>query len=103
MAALLGLNLRAATNGERSLDDLMRALYAGFSGARGFTTTDIERLAGKVSGRNLKPFFDAYVRRAGRLDVARYLAMMGLQMEIKTIKATASDGTLKPTSAAMNS
>ncbi len=96
MAALLDLNLRAATNGERSLDDLMRALYAEFPGARGFTTTDIERLASKVSGRNLKPFFEAAVRRAGKLDVARYLAMAGLQMEMKTIKATAPDGALKP-------
>ena len=96
MAALLDLNLRAATNGERSLDDLMRALYAEFPGARGFTTTDIERLASKVSGRNLKPFFEASVRRAGKLDVARYLAMAGLQMEMKTIKATAPDGALKP-------
>ncbi len=96
MAALFDLNIRAATNGERSLDDLMRALYAEFPGPRGFTTVDIERLAGKVSGRNLKPFFDAHVRRAGKLDVARYLAMTGLQMETKTIKAAAPDGTLKP-------
>ncbi len=96
MAALLDLNLRAATNGTRSLDDLMRALYTDFAVQRGFTTTDIERLASKVSGRNLKPFFDEYVRRAGKLDVARYLAMTGLQMETKTIKATAPDGTLKP-------
>lgn len=74
MAALLDLDIRAATNGERSLDDLMRALYAEFPGARGFTTTDIERLASKVSGRNLKPFFDAYVRHAGTLkpDVRVY-------------------------------
>ncbi len=96
MAALLDLTIRAATNGERSLDDLMRALYAEFPGARGFTTTDIERLASKVSGRNLKPVFAAYVRRAGKLDVARYLAMVGLQMETRTIKAAALDGTLKP-------
>ena len=96
MAALLDFNLRAETNGKRSLDDLMRALYAEFPGPRGFTTTDIERLASKVSGRNLKPFFDAYIRRAGTLDVARYLAMVGLQMEMKTIKAAAPDGTLKP-------
>ncbi len=96
MAALLDLNIRAATNDERSLDDLMRALYAEFPGPRGFTATDIERLASKVSGRNLKPFFDAYVRRASKLDVARYLAMTGLQMETKTAKAAAPDGTLKP-------
>lgn len=96
MAALLDFNLRAETNGKRSLDDLMRALYAEFPGPRGFTTTDIERLASKVSGRNLKPFFDAYIRRAGTLDVARYLAMVGLQMEMKTVKAAAPDGTLKP-------
>ena len=96
MAALLDFNIRAATDGERSLDDLMRALYADFPGPRGFTTADIERLATRVSGHNLKPFFAACVRRAGKLEVARYLAMVGLQMEMKTIKAAAPDGTLMP-------
>ncbi len=96
MAALLDFHIRAATDGERSLDDLMRALYAEFPGPRGFTTADIERLASQVSGHNLKPFFAACVRRAGKLDVARYLAMVGLQMETKTINAAAPDGTLMP-------
>jgi predicted metalloprotease with PDZ domain len=96
IAALLDFNIRAATDGERSLDDLMRALYAEFPGPRGFTTVDIERLANQVTGQNLKPFFAAYVRRAGKLDIAHYLAMVGLQMEMKTIKAAAPDGTLMP-------
>ena len=74
----------------------MRALYSEFSGPRGFATTDIERLANRVSGHNLKAFFAACVRRAGKLDIARYLALVGLQMEVKTIKAAAPDGTLMP-------
>ena len=77
LAAMLDLNIREATNGRRSLDDLMRALYAGFAGPPGFTTDDIERLVAKVSGRNLRPFFDSYVRRAGRIEINRFLGLAG--------------------------
>jgi predicted metalloprotease with PDZ domain len=42
---MLDLTIRDATDGKRSVDDLMRGMYAHFSGERGFTTTDVERLA----------------------------------------------------------
>ena len=96
LAAMLDLNIREATNGRRSLDDLMRALYSGFSGPPGFTTDDIERLATQVSGRNLRPFFDAYLRRAGRIEINRFLGLAGLRMDVKTAKANAPDGALRP-------
>jgi predicted metalloprotease with PDZ domain len=96
LAAMLDLSIRDATGGKRSLDDLMRAMYANFPGERGFTTMDVERLAGEVSGRSLKPFFDAYVSGAGKIDFDQFLRLAGLKMEFQRKRATAPDGTLLP-------
>lgn len=93
---MLDLSIRDATDGKRSLDDLMRSMYAKFPRERGFTTMDVELLAGEVSGRSLKPFFDAYVRGAGRIDFDHYLRLAGLKMDFQRKKATAPDGTLLP-------
>ena len=96
LAVMLDLSIRDATDGKRSLDDLMRAMNGEFSGQRGFTTADIERLAGRVSGRRRTTLFDDYVRRAGKIDVNRFLGLAGLQMDVGRTKAKAPDGTLQP-------
>jgi predicted metalloprotease with PDZ domain len=95
LSAMLDLTIRDATDGERSLDDLMRAMFAHFSGERGFTTADVERLAGEVCGCNLAPFFDAYVRGTKEIDSNDHLRLAGLKMEVQWKKATRK-GTLLP-------
>jgi predicted metalloprotease with PDZ domain len=95
LGAMLDLTIRDATDGKRSLDDLMRAMFAQFSGERGFTTADVERLAGEVCDCNLTPFFDAYVRGAKEIDFKDYLQLAGLKMEVQWMKA-ARNGTLLP-------
>lgn len=96
LGAMLDLTIRDATGGKRSLDDLMRSMYANFSGERGFTTNDVERLAQEVCGCSLKPFFDAYIRGAGGIDFNEYLRLAGLKMEVQWKKAARPDGTLIP-------
>jgi len=96
LAAMLDLRVRDATDGKRSLDDLMRAMYAQFSGQRGFTTNDVERLAGEVCGCDPKPFFDAYVRQARQIDFNDYLRFAGLKMDAQWKKAALPDGTFIP-------
>ena len=96
LGAMLDFSIRDATEGKRSLDDLMRAMYANFSGERGFTTTDVERLAQQICDCSLKPFFDAYVRGAGAIDFNEYLRLAGLKMEVQWKKSARPDGTLIP-------
>jgi predicted metalloprotease with PDZ domain len=96
LGAMLDLSIRDATGGKRSLDDPMRAMYANFSGERGFTTSDVERLAQQVCDCSLKPFFDAYIRGAGAIDFNEYLRLAGLKMEVQWKKASRPDGTLIP-------
>jgi len=96
LGTVMDLIIRDATGGQRSLDDLMRAMFASFSGEHGFTTNDVERLAEEVCGCGLKPFFDAYVRGARGIEFNDYLRLAGLKMEVQWKKATGPDGTLLP-------
>ena len=81
---LLDMEIRRATSGRRSLDDLMRLLWERF-GSRdvGFpedTTQGIQALAEEVAGTDLQDFFDAYLRSTTELDFDRYLAVVGLRL-----------------------
>ena len=56
---LLDARIRKATNGAKSLDDLMRAAFAKFSGAHGYTPEQFKATAAEVAGVSLKDFFRA--------------------------------------------
>jgi predicted metalloprotease with PDZ domain len=92
LAAMLDVIIRDATAGQRSVDDLMRAMLAQYSGEHGFTGKDVERLAGSVCGCNVTAFFDSYVRGAAHIDFNRYLQFLGLRMEVTWLKSM-PDGT----------
>lgn len=96
IAAMLDLTIRDATQGKRSLDDLMRAMLGHFGGERGFTTGDVEQQASQLCGRSLKSFFDANVREAKPIDFDQYLRLAGLKLDAQWKTATKSDGTPKP-------
>jgi predicted metalloprotease with PDZ domain len=81
LGAMLDLIVRDATDGRRSMDDVMRLMLER-SGERGFTGADIERAVGDVCGCNARPFFEAHVRGAGPVDFNRYLALIGLRATI---------------------
>src|SRR5690606_37180950 len=81
---LLDMEIRRATGGRRSLDDLMRLLWERY-GARdtGFPEDPregIQALAEEAAGRSLEGFFDAYVRGTEELDYDGYLATVGLRL-----------------------
>ncbi|MDP3703064.1 MAG: PDZ domain-containing protein [Candidatus Omnitrophota bacterium] len=62
LGALLDLSIRHDTRGRRSLDDVMRALYAQFyRRGRGFTADDVVRVVSEVTGRDYADFFRRYV------------------------------------------
>jgi predicted metalloprotease with PDZ domain len=92
----LDLIIRDSTNGQRGLDDFMRALYSRFAMKRGFTTFDVERTASETCGCHLRNFFDDYVRNPGLLDFNRYLPSIGLRAIVDTIQVTDSAGAPLP-------
>ena len=81
VALLLDLEIRRATGNERSLDDVMRALWAE-SGRPdvGFPERRVEEVASEVAGVDLKPLFDRWLRTPEELDLAPRLAEAGLAL-----------------------
>lgn len=91
IGTMLDLIIRDATRGTRSMDDVMRAMLASFSGARGFLGRDIERTVSSVCGCSVAPFFAAHVRTGHPIDFNRYLALAGLRAAVRWNPALGAD------------
>lgn len=80
----LDLTIRAKTDGKRSLDDIMRALWQKFGRdfyngkARGVTPEEVEALFDSVAGFKLKTFFDKYIRGTDDVPLAKLLPQFGV-------------------------
>jgi predicted metalloprotease with PDZ domain len=79
LGLLLDARIRKASNGARSLDDVMRAAYAKFSGARGFTPEEFRAVVEQVAGGSVKDFWASAVEGTGDLDYAELLDVHGLR------------------------
>jgi predicted metalloprotease with PDZ domain len=89
---MLDLTIRDATAGRRSMDDVMRVMLERYSGERGFTGADVERVVAELCACPVKPFFDAYVRGAAPIAFDRFLAPIGLRVRLTRGPALGNDG-----------
>jgi predicted metalloprotease with PDZ domain len=96
IGTVLDLQVRNATGGRRSLDDVLRAMQRDFSGPRGYTGRDIERVVGETCGCPMHAFFDAHVRGTRRLDLDAALHLIGLRMRVTDEPARDRDGRPMP-------
>src|SRR5881296_3519630 len=92
LGTMLDLIVRDATNGARSMDDVMRAMLERFSGERGFAGRDIERTVAAVCGCDVRPFFETHVRGARPIDFDRYLRLIGMRARVSWTPALDRDG-----------
>ncbi|HKO16413.1 MAG TPA: hypothetical protein VJU87_09240 [Gemmatimonadaceae bacterium] len=76
---LLDAHIRRLTGGRRSLDDVMRAEYARYSGLHGFTPEQFRAEASQVAGTNLDAWFARALDSTAELDYDEALAWYGLQ------------------------
>lgn len=76
---LLDARIRTATAGAKSLDDVMRAAFQRFSGARGFTPDEFRVVAEQIGGISLASFWDQAVEGTSELDYAEALATLGVR------------------------
>jgi predicted metalloprotease with PDZ domain len=76
---LLDATIRRATDGAKSLDDLMRLALARFGGERGFTATDFQQTASEVAGVDLAPWFTRVAASTEELEYTDALAWFGLR------------------------
>ena len=80
-ALLLDLRIRAATGNERSLDDVMRRLWAEFGVPdAGFPEGEVERIAAEVAGTDLTEFFDLALRGTAELPFEETLEAAGFAL-----------------------
>src|SRR2546422_1002724 len=92
LAAMLDLIVRDATNGARSIDDVMRAMLERFSGERGFGGRDVERTTGDVCGCKVHAFFETHVRGPKPIDFDQYLRRIGMRIQVSWMPALGRDG-----------
>jgi len=76
---LLDAQVRRATGGAKSLDDVMRLAYRRYGGDRGFTPEQFRATASGVAGRDLSGWFRQVVSSADELDYTAALDWFGLQ------------------------
>ena len=78
---LLDLEIRQASNGAKSLDDVMRFLYTDFYRKnKNYTPDDYQKTAETMAGKSLNNFFAKYVRGTEEIDYNAVLKGFGLQL-----------------------
>ena len=80
-ALVLDLYLRRETDGEFSLDDVMRALYRRYlQDGRGISEADWRALASEVTGVDVRPVLHNMIDTTAALPLAEVLAEFGLRV-----------------------
>ncbi|MEZ5307844.1 MAG: PDZ domain-containing protein [Pyrinomonadaceae bacterium] len=78
---LLDIQIRGASAGAKSLDDVMRYLYAeNFKKGKGYTPEEFQAACELMAGRSLENFFSKYVRGREEIAYDELLQPMGLRM-----------------------
>jgi predicted metalloprotease with PDZ domain len=95
LGAILDVRIRDATNGAKSMDDVMRLMFNRFSEKK-FTSRDVQRAADDVCACSTAAIFDRYVFNAGAIDFNRYLEPLGLRADVAWKPAVGSDGRPQP-------
>lgn len=76
---LLDARLRAASGGQWTLDDIMRAAYQRYSGARGFKPEEFEAVVSEIGGKEMGAWLHRMTSTTEELDYKPALAWYGLK------------------------
>jgi predicted metalloprotease with PDZ domain len=89
---LLDLEIRGATAGRKTFDDVLRQMFEDYyKRGRGYTVEDVEKTVAEVAGRSFKDFFARYVHGTAELDYNAALAHVGLKLEDNPATAGANE------------
>lgn len=81
LGLLLDLRIRDLTDGERSLDDVIRYLWREYyEQDRGYPEDGFQNAVETIAGQSFDDFFDRYVHGVDQLPYGEYLAVVGLQV-----------------------
>ena len=76
---VLDAKIRKASNGVRSLDDVLRAAYQKFSAGKGYTPAEFRAVTEQVAGISLGSLWDGAVDGTAELDYTEALDLLGLR------------------------
>lgn len=92
VALALDLTIRQQTANEKSLDDVMRALWEEFGKTgRGVPEGELEKIASRVSGLDLGDFFARAVYGTGDLDLVPLFDAMAVDLQWRVPGQTRSE------------
>jgi len=93
VALALDLTLRRGTDGAKSLDDVMRALWSDYGGPEvGVPEHGVERVAAAVSGLDLDSFFARAVYGTEDLELTPLLEHFGLDFRLRAPDSSKDKG-----------
>jgi predicted metalloprotease with PDZ domain len=92
IGVLLDFLIRDATDGARSMDDVMRLLYERSRNGR-FISRDVQKAVEDVCKCSASDIFDRYVFGANPVDFDRHLNLVGLRAEVTWASSMNDDGT----------
>jgi len=91
-AFLLDGEIRSATDGRKSLDDVMRLLYERHAGDVGYLPDDFRTIVNEVSGADLAEWFARYIEGVDEFDYAKTLDRYGLEFQKPKSQRPEGDG-----------
>lgn len=80
-AFLLDAEIQRATNGAKSLDDVMRLAMQRYGGTKGFTQAEFRKTASEVAGVDLTAWFTRTIDTTDEVDCAPALDWFGLRFK----------------------
>ncbi|MGA8035114.1 MAG: PDZ domain-containing protein [Candidatus Acidiferrales bacterium] len=82
---MLDLAIRGATDDHKSLDDLMRAMYAEYPQKGKFyhDSAGVESVAEQIAGRKFDVFFEKYVAGTWEIPYDEFLSAAGLTLKVE--------------------
>ena len=83
VALVMDLEIINATKGEKSLDDLMKAMYDEYfvKQKRGYTDAEFKTMAEKIAGKSFDKIYADYVNGTKMIDYSQILGYAGLSLE----------------------
>lgn len=95
VAFLLDAKIRSMTDGQKSLDDVMRLMFERYE-KTGYLPSDFRSVASEVAGEDLNPFFAATVDRTDDLDFDEALLYFGMNFSGRPRPTNPGDEQKKP-------
>lgn len=91
VAFLLDIEIRRATEGEKSLDDVMRALYEKYALGEGYDTQDVMAEVNALTGKDYSEWFQSAIYSAEDLDYQPALDWLGLKFAHESLSPSENE------------